>query len=595
MNSVKEVTMFATLYHSLIKPSGPFLLLPVILLAACSDGHHNAPVPYANTISQMSASIQQQIADGGITGGVSIALVDDQQVVWAQSFGYADAGAKTLATPDTTYRICSVTKTFTGTMIMQLSDQGLLDVNDPLTRFIPSFSIKPPLGFAASEPVTLSSILTHHSGIPGDINNGVMTTTPDPEFNSKLVTYLQSEYLTYPTNFIQEYSNSAISLLATVISNASGQSFQAYLDALFHTLGMDHSSVSIDSLKVAANLAKGYQSGQEVPRFYNNGSTTGAIISTIKDMAKFIKMVHAGGNGERGQVLKPETMEKMLTQQNSGIPLDFDNGIGFIWFLNDPDLAYAGRLCYHNGANPGFRSHLEILRDHKLGVVVLANDEQVAYEDIAKQALKLALQEKTGLTPSAPFVPVYSPPIAWEQARLDALQGIYVFSESLYTSPVPYLTVRSVPGALEWTNPDNGTTIHVVPKANGWLSAPGSQTMEYEFSETSGRRVLLWHSKGQTVLAAEYYSPPAIPAAWISRLGTYEETNCQSIFPCGSGSLIVANGMLGFSAYVLVPVSDTLAYVRGLSRAGGSSVQVLSIPPDGHEEIQLLGVRYRKN
>lgn len=588
--------MFAALYHSLIKPSGPFLLLLLVpLLAVCSCGSSDNPPPYANTITQMTASIQKQIADGGITGGVSIALVDDQKVVWAQGFGYADAGTHTLATPDTTYRIASVTKTFTGTMIMQLSDQGRLDLSDPLTRHIPVFSIKPPLGFPAGGPITIRSILTHHSGIPGDINNGVLTVAPDPDFNTKLVAYLQGEYLTYPTNVILEYSNSAISLLATVISNASGQGFQAYSDALFQTLGMDRSSVSIDSPKVAANQAKGYQAGQEVPRFYNNGSTTGAIISTIQDMAKFIKMVHAGGKGERGQVLKAETLEMMLTPQNGGIPLDFDNRIGLIWFLNDADLAYAGRLCYHNGANPGFRSHLEILRDHKLGVVVLANDEQVPYEDIAKQALKLALQEKTGLTPPPTSGPAYSPTVVWDQARLDAIQGIYVFSVSLYASPVPYLTVRSVPGALEWTNPDDGTTIHIVPKANGWLSAPGSQTMEYEFSEISGRRVMILHKKGQAVLAAEYYSPPAIPAAWTARLGKYEATNCQGTFPCGTGSLIVADGMLGFSAYLLVPVSDTLAYVRGLSRTGGSSVQVLSVPPDGHEEIQLLGVRYRKN
>ncbi|MBU0732980.1 MAG: beta-lactamase family protein [Proteobacteria bacterium] len=580
----------------MMRPTRTLLLLPLVaLLAACSGGDADTPTPYANTITQMTASIQKQLADSGATGGISIALVDDQTVVWAKSFGYADAGARTLATPDTAYRICSVTKTFTGTMIMQLSDQGLLDIGDPLTRFIPTFSIQPPLGFAAGGPITIRSILTHHSGIPGDIDNGVLTAAPDPDFNTKLVSYLQGEYLTYPTNFIWAYSNSAISLLATVISNASDKSFQTYSDQLFQTLGMDHTSVSIDSPNVATNQAKGYQAGREVPRFYNNGSTTGAIVSTIQDMAKFIKMVHAEGKGERGQVLKPETLEMMLTPQNGGIPLDFDNRIGLIWFLNDADLAYAGRICYHNGANPGFRSHLEILRDHNLGVVVLANDEQVPYEEIAKQALKLALQEKTGLTPTPfPEAP-YSPAVAWDQARLDALQGVYVFSASLYASPVPFVKVRSVPGALEWTNPDDGTTVHVVPKANGWLSAPGSQTREYEFSEISGRNVMIWHGKGQSLLAAEYYTPPAIPAAWTARLGPYEATNCQSVFSCGTGSLIVADGMLGFGSNVLVPVSDTLAYICGLGRKGGSSVQILSVPPDGHEELQLLGVRYRKS
>ena len=521
--------------------------------------------------------------------------MDDQQVVWAKSFGYADAGTRTLATPDTTYRIASVTKTFTAAMMMQLYEQGLLDVDDPLTRFIPAFSIKAPLGFPAGGPITIRSILTHHSGIPGDIDNGVFTVAPDPGFNAKLVAYLQGEYLAYPAGFIWAYSNSGISLLATVIENASGKGLQAYSDALFQTLGMDRSSVSMDSPKVSANMAQGYETGQLAPRFYNNGGTTGAIISTVQDVAKFIKMMNAGGVGERGRVLKADTIETMLTPQNSGIPLDFDTRIGFIWLLNDANLAYAGRLCYHEGANTGFRSYLGILRDHKLGVVVLANDGKVSYDDIAKQTLKLALQEKAGLAPPSPFVPVYSPPAVWDQARLDALQGIYVFSEQVYTSPVPYITVRSLAGALEWTNPDDGTTVHIVPKANGWLSAPDSQAMEYEFSEVSGEKVIIAHHNGKTALEASYYSPPAIPPAWTARIGTYQATNWNSAIPTGPKNLIIQNGLLGFGAYVLVPVSDNLAYVSGLSRTGGSSVQVHSIAPDGHEEIQLLGVRYRKN
>lgn len=570
----------------------PCVTALMALLCGCSGNDSLAPNPYPKTVAQMTTLIERQLSESAATGGVSIALVDDQRVVWVKSFGYADAAKRIMATPDTTYRIASVTKTFTGTMVMQLSDQGRLALSDPLTRFIPNFSIKPPLGFPAGAPITLHSILTHHSGLPGDINNGVMTLAPDPDFNAGLISYLQGEYQTYPSQLILEYSNSAISLLANVISSASGQSFQSYSDTLFQTLGMDHSSASIDSPRVAANLAKGYQAGQEVPRFYNNGSTTGAIISTIQDMAKFIKMVHANGQGERGQVLKPETLEAMLTRQNADVALDFDNSVGLVWFLNDAELAYAGRLCYHDGANPGFRSHLEILRDHKLGVVVLANDEKVAFAEIAKQALKLALEEKTGLTPPAPVGPSYSPLASWDQKRLEALEGLYVLSSPV--NGMPYIRVRSMPGALEWTSPDSGNLVHVVPRANGWLSAPGSQASEYEFAELSGRKVLLWHGSGETMLIAEHYSPPPISAAWMGRVGNYQASNCRSVFPCGTMGLIAANGLLGIGSSVLVPVNDNLGYLRGLNRAGGSSVQVLTIPPDGHEEIQVLGVRYRK-
>ena len=285
----------------------------------------------------------------------------------------------------------------------------------------------------------------------------------------------------------------------------------------------------------------------------------------------------------------------MLTPQNGGIPLDFDNRIGLIWFLNDADLAYAGRLCYHNGANPGFRSHLEILRDHKLGVVVLANDEQVPYEDIAKQALKLALQEKTGLTPPPTSGPAYSPTVVWDQARLDAIQGIYVFSVSLYASPVPYLTVRSVPGALEWTNPDDGTTIHIVPKANGWLSAPGSQTMEYEFSEISGRRVMILHKKGQAVLAAEYYSPRQSPLPGRLASANTRQRIARAPSHVGRGASSSRTGCWVSPPTCSFPSptpSPTFAVSVARVEVRYRSYRSL---PTGTRRSNCWGVRYRKN
>jgi hypothetical protein len=159
--------------------------------------------------------------------------------------------------------------------------------------------------------------------------------------------------------------------------------------------------------------------------------------------------------------------------------------------------------------------------------------------------------------------------------------------------------VRSVAGALEWTSPNDGTTVHIVPKANGWLSAPTSQTTEFEFREASGKNVMIVHMNGQPYLFAEYYSPltpPAISAAWQGRLGTYQATNWtnwDAVVPVPNGELMVQNGLLVFNAYVLAPVSDTLAYVAGLSDDGGSSVQVLNAGGP-NEQIQQLGVTYKK-
>jgi hypothetical protein len=356
---------------------------------------------------------------------------------------------------------------------------------------------------------------------------------------------------------------------------------------------MDNTSISIDSPNVSAKLATGYSAGKALPtRYYANMGSSGAIVSTIQDMAKYIQMINADGMGQRGRVLQPSTVDMMLTEQNGGMPLDFDQRMGFLWDLSDADLSYAGNLCYKEGQINGFHTWVEILRDSKLGVVVLANDDGAPVSDIAKQTLKLALQEKTGLAPPAAYVPPYSPPVTWDQARLDALQGIYTVNNA-----TPYLTVSSVTGGLNLNI--NGTISNVVPKANGWFSATGAQTAEFEFNQVAGKNVIIAHTIGQNLLLAEYYSPlspPAISAAWAARVGTYQATNWtawSAVMPATPMPLTIQNGLLIFgSTNVLNPVSDTLAYVAGFSNYGGSSVQVLS--PGPNEQIQLLGVKYKK-
>ena len=85
--------------------------------------------------------------------GLSIAIVDDQTIVWAQGFGYADAKLKIPATPETIYRIGSISKLFTVTATMQLAEQGIVDIDQPIKNYLPQFSVK--TRFPDSDPITL--------------------------------------------------------------------------------------------------------------------------------------------------------------------------------------------------------------------------------------------------------------------------------------------------------------------------------------------------------------------------------------------------------------------------------------------------------
>jgi len=515
----------------------------------------------------MTAFIEQKMEENQVAG-LSIALVDGQRVVWAEGFGYADRERGIPATAETIYEIGSISKTITGTAIMQLAEEELIDIDLPLTEYLPEFSIQPPLsGSTPTEPITIRTMLTHHSGIPGDLFNGALTRVPDPDYNERLLNSLHSEYATYPTNFVWAYSNSAVSLLGEVVAKVSGQSFEDYTDSLFEQMGMHHSSFFLHKPFLKQNLAEGYYGDEAIDHIYMNMWGAGSVCSSVSDMAQVIKMVLADGWSAGGRVLRADTLAEMLTPQNEGVPLDFGKVQGLIWFLNDPELDYAGRLCHHGGDTVVFHGHSEILQ--------------------------------AGIDPVAPLPP-YSPYTTWPQEKLEALAGVYV-------TDTGYDLVRAVPGALEWIHGAEPAK-KLLPLENGWFSLPDSQEFQIDFTEASGRDVMVWHGEGSYLLG-EKYEPVAVPEAWRERLGKYEITNlnpedCSWFVPEKvrtvnlsielkekDGMLLIALPRLD-TQIVIEPLSDTVGFIRGLGRSLGGAVQIVTL--DGQEHIQLWGSLYKR-
>ena len=157
-----------------------FLVVPfLVVLTACSTPPQKpasvARGDYTYTRQYITWLIEQGMADADVTG-LSIALVDDQQVVWAQGFGYADKQANIKATPDTVYHLGSIAKVFTATAAMQLAEQGKLNIDQPLQQILPEFSIKS--RFGGVDKITPRNIMTHHSGLPGNWVRGMSERHP---------------------------------------------------------------------------------------------------------------------------------------------------------------------------------------------------------------------------------------------------------------------------------------------------------------------------------------------------------------------------------------------------------------------------------
>src|SRR5262245_18627145 len=128
-------------------------------------------------IRLLEAWIESQMAYRG-QPGLSIGIVQDQDLVWSRGFGFADREGNIPATTDTLYRIASITKTFTATAIMQLRDQGRLELDDPVSKHLSWFRVRP--REAGGRPITIRHLLTHISGLPREADSPYWTTDDFP-------------------------------------------------------------------------------------------------------------------------------------------------------------------------------------------------------------------------------------------------------------------------------------------------------------------------------------------------------------------------------------------------------------------------------
>jgi CubicO group peptidase (beta-lactamase class C family) len=220
-------------------------------------GAATARTDYGPVKARLSRYIRSLMAENR-TAGLAIALVDGPRVVWARGFGLADVAARKRATADTVFHIGSATKTFTAAAVMQLVERGLVDLDAPLSRYVPGFSLRK--RFPGRNLITVRSVLDHHSGIPGTLPKGMITTgEPDPGYTDYMLRRLRSLQPTSRVNVVGAYDNSGYVLLGRLIERVTGLGLEAYAQRyLFGPMGMSSSNYD-DRRAPAARLSRNYQ------------------------------------------------------------------------------------------------------------------------------------------------------------------------------------------------------------------------------------------------------------------------------------------------------------------------------------------------
>jgi CubicO group peptidase (beta-lactamase class C family) len=373
----------------------------VLLLGQGGKPRKPAVIPtgdYAYTIEYAEYRISQVMEKEHLPS-FAVVLIDDQDTVYQGTFGLANLEKNQPAQPDTVYRLWSVAKAFTALETLRLVQDGLVDLDTPVTAYIPDFELQS--RFPGSEPITIRSILTHRSGLP---RNGCHPLKLAPSVLADLVTSLKDCHQTYPVGYRYKYSNAGFNLLGYLIEEMRGALFPEYLrKELFLPIGMENTAFLRQHLSAQAEVAPGYKfyEGEYYP--YEQGDdvhlASGNLYATIEDMGKFVEFVFRDGGANGVQLIEPETLQAIFVEQASS-PRD-PQSMGLGWKTNR--ILGSELLVWHDGGPAdGTGALVAFLPERKLGLVFIANSTTFSSSisvPLAMEFLELMLETKYGLRP----------------------------------------------------------------------------------------------------------------------------------------------------------------------------------------------------
>lgn len=319
------------------------------------------------------------------SGAISISIVDQNNILFSDAFGYKDFENGIKAKKNTGFRIGSISKIFTAIAIMQLYEKGLIDINAPIKKYIPEFNIKS--RYDNDKEITIKSIMNHHSGLPSDYYSEFFKIYDGKEELNLNILFglLKDEYKPYPTDYIFSYSNLGVSILGEIIQRVSKMEFNKYIEEnIFKPLEMKNSSFYIDE-KTKNIIANGYSKRKLMPYYSIRDIPAGNMISTSSDMANFMIMLLNKGKYKDKLILSEKYFDMMIKKTNEGNILDGDINVGLNFFLNNFSFNYYDYDNYlHDGYIPPFFSRFVIFNGQKIGLFYSFSDDIYADQNYIK-------------------------------------------------------------------------------------------------------------------------------------------------------------------------------------------------------------------
>lgn len=316
---------------------------------------------------------------------LSAVVVHNQEIKWTRSYGHANLERQISASPHTAYRLNSITKLFTATMLLQLRDAGKLHLDDPLARYLPSFKIRSP--FPPDRPPTLRQIASHTAGLP---NMPPMDEFSDPIAMMEAITRgtfvfplieavlrsLHAAELIAPPMTSINYSNLGFALLGHALEHVADQPYQEYVqEHILQPLSMFGSGFAVastltndESLSKATNYVSTSPPVVAPSVAMGAFAPAGQLAASATDIARFIALQFQDDSVRNGHVLHNSTLREMHAPVL--LASDWQSGIAIGWFLQR--ISNHTVLC-HGGAGHDGIAVLALAPQHHLGIGLFTN------------------------------------------------------------------------------------------------------------------------------------------------------------------------------------------------------------------------------
>ncbi len=378
--------------------------------------------------ASLVAVIEQEMAIQQVPG-LAVAVIQKGVPLFNRGFGLADVAAGTEVTPDTLFRIGSITKPLTAIGLLQLVEAGQVNLDAPVVTYLPEFIV--------NDTITVRQLLSHSSGL-GDA--AIPYGRTDPAALQAYVASLNPASAFAPPGMLFSYSNPGFNVVGRIIEVVTGMPYADYMtEQIFPMLEMTHTTFMRQEA-LTEGLALGYYPARSAPELVERDPDNGAeypsgfAFSNIQDLTHLALFLLNDGLLEGKQHLSPAAVQEMKMPVISVAPLEMGYGLGLLVSTRNGEATVG-----HNGTINGYSATMELMPSQELAVIVLSNRNNYDPERITQAAFDLFVE-----TPET----TSTQEIALDEATLATYTGRYVMSSALPGEAAEFVEVAVQDGRL---------------------------------------------------------------------------------------------------------------------------------------------------